>query len=69
MCRSIHRLRDGTEIFDRVAMEEASRQYVRKVSGFSKPASHNQDAFDTAVREIADATERLMASLRIGTPA
>jgi hypothetical protein len=47
-------------------MEEASRQYVRKVSGFSKPAAHNQVAFDTAVTDIADATERLMASLKIG---
>jgi hypothetical protein len=47
-------------------MEEASRQYVRKVSGFSKPAAHNQVAFDTAVKEIADATEHLMASLKIG---
>jgi hypothetical protein len=66
MSRSIHRLRDGTEVFDRQAMEEASRQYVRKVSGFSKPAAHNQVAFDTAVKEIADATEHLMASLKIG---
>lgn len=66
MCRSIHRLRDGTEVFDRHAMEEASRQYVRKVSGFSKPAAHNHVAFDTAVSDIADATERLMASLKVG---
>ena len=49
-------------------MDEAARQYVRKVSGFSKPAAHNQDAFDRAVVEIADATERLMQSLRIGRP-
>lgn len=67
MCRSIHRLRDGTEIDEPSAMEEAARQYVRKVSGFSKPATHNQEAFDRAVAEIADATERLMASLVIGT--
>jgi hypothetical protein len=66
MCRSIHRLRDGTEIDDPSAMEEAARQYVRKVSGFSKPALHNQAAFDRAVAEITDATERLMASLVIG---
>lgn len=66
MCRSIHRLRDGTEIDEPSAMEEAARQYVRKVSGFSKPATHNQAAFDQAVAEIADATERLMASLVIG---
>jgi len=47
-------------------MEEASRQYVRKVSGFSKPAAHNEAAFDKAVNDIADATERLMDSLQIG---
>ncbi len=67
MCRSIHRLRDGTEIDGPEAMEEAARQYVRKVSGFSRPAAHNQEAFDRAVAEIADATERLLSSLVIGT--
>lgn len=46
-------------------MEEAARQYVRKVSGFSKPALHNQDVFDRAVAQITDATERLMSSLEI----
>jgi len=44
-------------------MIEASRQYVRKVSGFSKPATHNQAVFDKAVAEIADATQRLMDGL------
>lgn len=63
MCRSIHKLRDGRSIHEREAMEEAARQYVRKVSGFTKPAAHNQEAFDIAVAEIADATERLMDSL------
>lgn len=46
-------------------MEEAARQYVRKVSGFSKPAAHNLEAFDKAVADITDATERLMSSLVI----
>ena len=63
MCRSIHRLREGAVIDDHEAMEEAARQYVRKVSGFSKPAAHNQAAFDKAVRQITAATERLMDSL------
>ncbi len=65
MCRSIHRLRDGKAIDDREAMVEAARQYVRKVSGFTKPAEHNQVAFDQAVAEIADTTQRLMDSLVI----
>jgi len=63
MCRSIHRLRDGSTIDDHEAMEEAARQYVRKVSGFSKPAAHNEAAFDLAVNQITAATEQLMDSL------
>lgn len=46
-------------------MDEAALQYVRKVSGFTKPASHNEEAFQGAVKEIADATERLMERLVI----
>jgi hypothetical protein len=65
MCRSIHRLRDGRTIDDHEAMVEAARQYVRKVSGFTKPAEHNQVTFDRAVAEIADTTQRLMDSLVI----
>lgn len=41
-------------------MTEAARQYVRKVSGFSKPASRNQAVFDRAIAEIYEATQRLM---------
>lgn len=68
MCRSIHRLRDGTVIDDRDAMEAAARQFVRKVSGFSTPAPHNEEAFEQAVAEITASTEALMTSLRIGRP-
>jgi len=60
VCRSIHRLRDGKTIEDYEAMTEAARQYVRKVSGFSNPAAHNQDVFAKAVSEIAGATQKLM---------
>jgi len=58
-------LREGAEIHDRAAMEAAAIQYVRKVSGFRQPSRSNQEAFDAAVRSIADATERLMDSLEI----
>ena len=44
-------------------MDEAALQYVRKVSGFTKPAAHNEEAFEQAVTQIADATERLMERL------
>lgn len=63
MCRSIHRLRDGRVIDDSDSMVEAARQYVRKVSGFSEPAAHNQAVFDEAVAEIAASTQRLMEGL------
>lgn len=63
MCRSIHRLRDGRMIDDSDSMVEAARQYVRKVSGFSEPAAHNQAVFDEAVAEIAASTRRLMEGL------
>jgi len=56
-------LREGSEIQDRTSMDEAALQYVRKVSGFTKPAAHNEEAFRRAVTEIADATERLMSTL------
>lgn len=63
MCRSIHRLRDGSVIEEPDAIVEAARQYVRKVSGFSKPAPHNQAVFDEAVAQIAASTQHLMDGL------
>jgi len=41
----------------------ASLQYVRKISGFSKPSKANEPAFLAAVEEIAVASSRLLASL------
>lgn len=64
MCRSIKPLR----LPDRPATEqeiaEAALQYVRKVSGYRKPSRLNQDAFDTAVAEVAQATEKLLSQLQ-----
>ena len=67
MCRSIVRLRDGTQIHDRDGLEAAALQYVRKVSGFRQPSRANQSVFDEAVSAIADATESLMESLQLRT--
>jgi len=54
---------------DRQATEqeiaEAALQYVRKVSGYRKPSRANQEAFDTAIAEIAGATEKLLSQLQI----
>ena len=63
MCRSIKPLR----LPDRKATEqeitEAALQYVRKVSGYRKPSRANQETFDEAVNEIAQATKKLLSQL------
>ena len=65
MCRSIKRLREGAEIADDAEVREAARQFVRKVSGFGKPAPHNQAVFDAAIDEMAAATTRLLGALNV----
>ncbi len=46
-------------------IEAAARQYVRKVSGFHRPAAHNEEVFEAAVRDITAATEHLLAHLEV----
>ncbi|MFS8494394.1 MAG: DUF2277 domain-containing protein [Actinomycetes bacterium] len=65
MCRSIVRLREGAQIAGHEEIEAAARQFVRKVSGFSKPAPHNEAVFEQAIAEITEAVERLMQGLVI----
>ena len=63
MCRNIHTLFN----FDPPATEDEVRasaeQYVRKISGFSKPSQANAQAFAQAVEEVAAATSKLLDSL------
>jgi len=65
MCRSIKRLRDGSVPAAEPEIEEAARQYVRKVSGFTRPAAHNLEVFERAIAEIAEATALLLGDLEI----
>jgi len=65
MCRSIVRLREGADVAPPEDIEAAARQFVRKVSGFTKPAAHNQAVFEAAVSEITRAVERLMSGLEV----
>jgi hypothetical protein len=65
MCRSIKVLREGGTPAPDEEIEAAARQFVRKISGFSKPAAHNQLVFDQAVAEIANASQRLLDGLEI----
>jgi hypothetical protein len=63
MCRNIHTLFN----FDPPATEEevrdAALQYVRKISGSTKPSRANEVAFARAVGEVADVTKRLLDEL------
>ena len=63
MCRSIKTLRSQEPPATESDVQAAALQYVRKVSGFRRPAAHNQEVFDAAVAEIAAATDRLLDSL------
>lgn len=65
MCRSIKVLREGATPAPDEEIEAAARQFVRKISGFSKPAAHNEAVFDQAVAEIADASQRLLDGLEV----
>ncbi|MEU0355019.1 DUF2277 domain-containing protein [Streptomyces cyaneofuscatus] len=67
MCRSIKTLRPPAlpEEATEEDMRAAALQYVRKVSGFRAPASHNREVFDRAVDEITEATMRLLDGLEI----
>jgi len=63
VCRSIKTLR-GTGAGDD-EIRAAALQYVRKVSGYRAPSRANAAAFEAAVEEIADASARLLESLRL----
>jgi hypothetical protein len=63
MCRNITELRGLEPPATTAEIEAAARQYVRKVSGFTRPSSPNVEAFEAAVAEVAATTTRLLDSL------
>jgi hypothetical protein len=63
MCRSIHQLREGNEPATEDAVEAAALQFVRKISGFRQPSRRNTEAFEKAVREITEASNRLLNAI------
>lgn len=65
MCRSIKRLREGATPAPPEEIEAAARQFVRKISGFTKPAAHNESVFESAVTDIARTSQQLLDSLEI----
>ncbi len=66
MCRSIKTLREPyTENPTDADVRAAALQYVRKISGFRAPASHNAQAFEQAVAAVAEATRDLLDHLEV----
>ena len=66
MCRSIKTLREPyVEDVTDDDVRAAALQYVRKVSGFHRPAPHNQEAFDRAVAAVAHATVHLLEDIEV----
>jgi hypothetical protein len=63
MCRSIKTLRRPDETATEEEIHAAARQFVRKVSVFREPSKKNTEAFEAAVREIADSSKRLLDSV------
>jgi hypothetical protein len=63
MCRNIRVLYNFEPPVTNDEVRAASIQFVRKVSGFTKPSKANEDAFNRAIDEVAAATARLMESL------
>jgi hypothetical protein len=68
MCRNIHVLHNFEPSATDEEVHAAALQYVRKVSGTTRPSRANQEAFDRAVAEIAHATHHLLEDLVTQAP-
>ena len=63
MCRNIQTLYNFEPPATRDEVEAASLQYVRKISGFTKPSQANEEAFMRAVEQVTAASQRLLDAL------
>jgi hypothetical protein len=68
MCRSIKVLRRPEPPVTPEEVSAAALQFVRKISGYHRPSQINEQAFQTAVAEIASASQRLLESITRGKP-
>ena len=68
MCRNIRTLHNFDPPATDEEVHEAALQYVRKISGSSKPSKANSEVFDRAVEEIAIATRDLIDGLTTSAP-
>jgi hypothetical protein len=68
MCRNIRTLHNFEPPATREEIHDAALQYVRKISGSTKPSQANVEAFDRAVEEVAAASAKLLDSLVTSAP-
>jgi hypothetical protein len=68
MCRNIRTLHNFEPPASETEVHEAALQYVRKISGTTKPSRANADAFDRAVEAVEAATARLLSELVTTAP-
>ena len=68
MCRNIRTLHNFEPPATRDEVHAAAVQYVRKISGSTKPSQANQHAFDHAIAEVEAATRRLLEGLTTNAP-
>jgi hypothetical protein len=68
MCRSIHTLHNFEPPPTEEEVRAASLQYVRKISGFSKPSRANEEAFERAVDAVTAASQQLLDNLVTSAP-
>ena len=69
MCRNIKTLANFAPPATDDEIRASALQFVRKLSGTSKPSKANEQAFNTAVDEVTEAAQRLIHSLKISAPA
>ena len=68
MCRNIRPLHNFEPPATEDEVRSAALQYVRKISGFTKPSQANEEAFERAIEEVADASARLLDALVTSAP-
>lgn len=68
MCRNIKTLHNFKPPATREEIQASSLQFVRKLSGFSKPSKANEEAFNRAVEQVAQAATALLDSLVTAAP-
>jgi hypothetical protein len=68
MCRNIRQLHNFEPPATREEAHDAALQYVRKISGSTKPSKANEEAFERAVAAVTDATVRLLDELVTSAP-